>query len=747
MNKSFKTFAGLLLGAAALSAALFGCQKAPEEINPNFDPEKDEVNAAFVLSVSTGSGATKMSASNVQRAGNFLGIDHAKIILFDDGTQPTAFVKSTDGAKALQTYDLGTILSSGAISGGADNASSSSNRVLQLSIPLGADAALFYGKAINSTPGKVQGKMNFDNIDKDPAKTWFGIERRIGDEANLTKYNTTGALMIYAINTIMHTSVGYAASYTCPNNSETYTELPGLSWMTLGHQWEGKYTGGSANNPYNRDTYDGEMVPLAVSMGQAYATFTHINKTDGHNEYRAGSSTAVKAMMLDLYSVISHTAGANPTSPGEANVVRLAAEISKKMKMFFNDNWTYKNMDDLQEAIPAADWTANGFSNAGNLNGYPYTDFGIPEGAAQLAFNSSNDMFSYTNPNKALVTPGKTFDPRKYVYPAELAYYVNSPLWITNKSNLTVNDFPNGTTNWNDQTSTGKWDNTWSIGKVESNTRGVAIRDNVNYGVALLQTNVVYGSETLNDNRQAMTGESDRTFSINDAHFTLRGVLIGGVHPRYDWQFVPRALTQTEKDALVPGTTDQKQYGIFDGVIYDDAVESTIIPTPADKPNYTLVFDNYNYTAGTADVYNDGNQNSVYIALEFVNGGDAFWGRDNLIPAGGVFYLGAKLEVAPKQLTNSEATQTIVWPTDHQIPPIYESGENAGKSKQIPRVFIQDFLTKATFKIGENSLHYAYYNVPNLESSQMSFGLSVDLSWQSGYEYDITFGNNPGPTN
>ena len=136
MNKSFKTFAGLLLGAAALSAALFGCQKAPEEINPNFDPEKDEVNAAFVLSVSTGSGATKMSASNVQRAGNFLGIDHAKIILFDDGTQPTAFVKSTDGAKALQTYDLGTILSSGAISGGADNASSSSNRVLQLSIPL-----------------------------------------------------------------------------------------------------------------------------------------------------------------------------------------------------------------------------------------------------------------------------------------------------------------------------------------------------------------------------------------------------------------------------------------------------------------------------------------------------------------------------------------------------------------------------------------------------------------------------------
>ena len=243
-----------------------------------------------------------------------------------------------------------------------------------------------------------------------------------------------------------------------------------------------------------------------------------------------------------------------------------------------------------------------------------------------------------------------------------------------------------------------------------------------------------------------MTGESDRSFSINDAHFTLRGVLIGGVHPRYDWQFVPRALTETEKSATVPGTTNQKKFGIFDGVIYDDAVESTIIPTPADKPNYTLVFDNYNYTAGTADEYNDGNQNSVYIALEFVNGGDAFWGRDNLIPAGGVFYLGAKLEVAPKQLTNSDP-QTIVWPTDHQIPPIYESGDKAGKSKQIQRVFIQDFLTKATFKIGEHSLHYAYYNVPNLESSQMSFGLSVDLSWQSGYEYDITFGNNPGPTN
>jgi hypothetical protein len=417
----------------------------------------------------------------------------------------------------------------------------------------------------------------------------------------------------------------------------------------------------------------------------------------------------------------------------------LADQAITNVNKFFSDNWSYRDKGTIKTnaGISDDDWNnaTTGFAAADNLNGYPYLDFGIPEGAAQLAFDPSNDMFSYTNPNKALVTPNKTFDPRKYVYAPELTYYVNSPLWVTSKANLSISDFPNGTTAWNNTSTTGKWQGGgWNIGTVESNTRGVAIRDNVNYGVAMLQTMVDFSSDAyssgLQDNREVMTGEPNQTISANDAHFTLRGVLIGGVHPRYNWQFIPRALTAAEQAETVPGST-AKKYGVFDGVIYDDVIPYSGIPTSTTLPNYTLVYDNYNYS-GTA-------QNDVYIALEFVNGGDAFWGRDNLIPQGGVFYLGAKLTVAPKKLDDATVTQTIAWPTDHQIPPI---NETTGASLQVPRVFIQDFLTKATFLIGENSLQYAYYTVPNLESSQMSFGLSVDLSWENGYEYSLEFGAN-----
>lgn len=738
LHRLFNPSTRLLFGAAAMSAALFGCQKAPEEVNPNFDPEKDEVNAAFVMSVATGSSEkTKMAANSVQKANNFLGVDNAQLFLYQTGIQDKApFVSSGDAGKFKEKYDLGAVLTPGAIDP-ALNATEQSNRVLQLSLPLGADAALFYGKVPNSSPGKAQGSMDF-HIDQDPAATWFGVQTRIGDETNVRKYDATGRLMILAINTILATSVGHVDSYTV--KGVVYTDLDPISWEQLGRQWEVNNEG-SGGNPYGRTGTPTPMVELAKSMGQAYATFTHINTGAGFNEYRAGSSRAVKAMIQSLYSVIEHTAGATPLNKDEANVIRLAKAATDEVNKFYSTDWTYKNYDNIHDAVVVTggmteeQWNSL-YSGATDLNGYPYTTYGIPEGAAQLAFDPANNTFSYVNPNKALVTPGRTFDPRKYVYPAELTYYVNSPLWVTSKSDLNVNDFPNGTGPWSNTGTGSKWTvGAWSIDKVISSTRGVAIRDNINYGVALLETNVAFTGGSIKDNRYAMTGgaESDRDIPVANTHFILRGVLIGGVHPRYGWQFVPRALTAEEAAEVIPGTS-QKRFGLFDGVIYDDAIASTGVPTTS--PNYTLVYDNYNYLPDSA-------QNDVYVALEFVNNGDAFWGRDNLIPNGGVFYLGAKLTVAPPKIGET-GTQTISWPSDHQVPPI---NETTGASKQIPRVFIQDFLTKATFRIGTNSLKYAYYSVPDLTSSQMSFGLSVDLSWESGYEYDIEFGPNPGPTN
>ena len=87
---------------------------------------------------------------------------------------------------------------------------------------------------------------------------------------------------------------------------------------------------------------------------------------------------------------------------------------------------------------------------------------------------------------------------------------------------------------------------------------------------------------------------------------------------------------------------------------------------------------------------------------------------------------------------------SITWPTYYEVPPIQGIDDpscpaaDKGKSTRTPRIFIQDFMTSVTFRIGANSLHNAYYSIPDMRSTQMSLGLSVDLKWQQGFTYDIT---------
>lgn len=56
-------------------------------------------------------------------------------------------------------------------------------------------------------------------------------------------------------------------------------------------------------------------------------------------------------------------------------------------------------------------------------------------------------------------------------------------------------------------------------------------------------------------------------------------------------------------------------------------------------------------------------------------------------------------------------------------------------------MFIQDYLTTATFKIGANSLQNAFITVPDLRSTQTSLGLSVDLNWREGLCFEYVFGD------
>ena len=746
-----KIFSFLLVSAAVLAMA--ACQKEQQAAVDTPQDGVKEVTTQFVLNIAAAP-STKMTAEAVQQAGNFRGIQDAKLYTYKSGvTSGTPYILSTNAAQE-KFFDFGNFFAANGLDNSDGNNQSGANetaskRVLQLSIPVGVDAVLFYGKATKAAAATdaAFGATNADatSISGTPGSTVIAAQKILTDGDVVDSYDATARLMIAVINDILRRNVSEATD-------ATFGTLPAVSWAQYGHQYEIEHCG--TDSRYNSTT-PGIAIghPLEEILGKSYYLFTYIlpvNAAAGrpHGEYRAGSSAAMKRMVIDMYRVITAASSATPTNANEANAKRLAKVILDRAALYFNTNTKdeipdgdYMSVDDIKQLLVSSyniysqtEWNTY-FAGAADLNGYPYEDFGVPEGAAQLGFHYegetvggttyARDSLYYYHPNHPLVNPTMTeFEPRKYMYPAELWYYVNSPIRTTS-NDVTIASYPDGITPWNTESN---WTGWTFPGKVEGATRGVAVSNSINYGVAMLKTNVIFkeGIATLQDNRKVITNnvEPNKSIAISNNLFELRGVLVGGVNPRMNWQFTRKFTTG--------------ELSNFDGVIYDHTMASNAVPTPTAPaaPNYTLVYDNYNST-GASGNGTQADQNDVYVALEFVNKGEPFYGRDNLVPTGGVFYLVAKL-VKP----TADQANALPWPADHQIPPIYGvDGETvtspavAGESKKIARVFIQDFVTNATFRINESSLQNAYYSVPDLRASQMSLGLSVDLQWISGLDY------------
>lgn len=172
-------------------------------------------------------------------------------------------------------------------------------------------------------------------------------------------------------------------------------------------------------------------------------------------------------------------------------------------------------------------------------------------------------------------------------------------------------------------------------------------------------------------------------------------MLVGGQPDAVNWQFVNESTTATDRDA----------------VVYDTDLTNISATTTASAVNYTLLLDNWS-TASTG-------QDKVNIAIELENGGQDFYGVDGLIGAGQKFYLVAQLDPAKAGLN------TITFP---------DASKCVYPHTYTTRVFMQDFTTKANLNI--KSLKNAYVTIPDLRSSKLQLGLSVDLSWQSGLVFN-----------
>ena len=317
-----------------------------------------------------------------------------------------------------------------------------------------------------------------------------------------------------------------------------------------------------------------------------------------------------------------------------------------------------------------------------------------------------------------------------FTFPAELTYFANSALRASNYSKE-AKEYPttgswDDNERWDDQTDPGKKD--WAGTEVTADTRAVAMKNKIFYGVSRLQSNVKLGftyDTKLQDNRAALFNDGktlDQSITINNQSFILTGILVGQQPDVVGWNFLSKddQFNKVVYDRILPtGDKTYYTYPEYPTNAYNLSAGSyNFVTTTGTAPNYTLLLDN---------LKSGDTQDDVSVALEFINNtGMDFYGRDNVIPAGGTFYLVGKLKL--------ESTADIDFNTQ------YGTDKNPDYANRIPgfgtkRVFIQDHTTVAHFTIGTDALKKAYNTIPDLRTVQMLFGLTVDMEWRDGITY------------
>ena len=749
--KKQKYYAFMVAIAAIGTTALTACTSDNDVVSDQGKPGKtEEVNVNFVFNVATSNGTTRMTSANAQAttADAFRGITNAYLATFkldQDGKAVTSAATVPS-----RNHSFGTILSAGALSSIPEDDKPSSRRVIELSLETETNALMFWGKAIKTGSDHEQGKITMDIHEDDLSATSFSLLRIVPDRPY-----STGSAHIYKDALLQHEKLMAAVltriirsnvqnkSYEMDGKTLSIESMSWSDYVQVGGE-DGSYTVSQSTVSPFKDAAGNEqpMCALGEKLSRAFATLNTIHP----NELRAGYGEAVAHMVRDLMSTINTVANATAVSIQELVAIDVAQAIKNNVELFFDPDKEYewKDAASIKANLPGVTGV-DAVENDCNLNNFPKT-FNLPLGSVILQFDVEQDAtakngykftYNYRGAVETYAMGGSTqttdaFDPLNYMYPAELCYFGNSPIRVTNET-LVANNYPDGAQVWETESSWSGhgWQNN---GRVLSTTRSVAMRDNIRYGTALLKTQVRYGSAVLEDNNAALqrrwnnvTSESNNQINVtdNDTHFVLTGVLIGGQEPEVGWNYIAKSAT--------PG---------FGTMIYDKVrskiegngeVDYIQIPAAtteenagaASVANYTLLWDNWE------NKNKDKKQRDVYVALEFKNNSRDFFGENNLIRNGATFYIVGKLD-PDEGHSLTDYSDGIQWPTNYALPP-YDADGNSIHQR---RVFIQHYMTSATFVIGKNSLQHALVAVPDLRSSQISLGLSVDLKWQTGLNFN-----------
>lgn len=424
------------------------------------------------------------------------------------------------------------------------------------------------------------------------------------------------------------------------------------------------------------------------------------------------TSPAALLEILNGVAGVANWADADATSElGKLYTKYTSAKAGSANSILLTLQSLYNNLGGFVTGANTADQTvakairtkiADSFTATTGTNGYvtlAYKETGVskypnninlPDGAVELSFNATSKKFAYAATSG--LTGLTTLDAAKICFPASIYYFQSSDLAATAKE-LDSNDWPKTTTNWT--TATAPWlkaENSLADGwtnTVQPTTRTIAMRQNINYGVANLATTVKCGAASLPDNTALdVTDPSEfaGTVAVPADGFTVSGLFIGGQPTKVGFNFQP--------------ATDDA----FDLTIYDNAIPTGIVAKNgvASTANYTIVLPNDK----GRDVAIE--QNKVNVAIELTNNTDKpFRGIDGIIPVGGKFYLVGQLNPEAKKVTGVTN----------------------------PAVFMSDY--KTTLNLNINSLKNAYNTIPDLRSTKLQLGLSVDLEWQAGIQFDV----------
>lgn len=432
-----------------------------------------------------------------------------------------------------------------------------------------------------------------------------------------------------------------------------------------------------------RDASDSES-PHYKALADAYQQFISTS-TAG---VRQGSARAILSTITDLHASVKTVSN---TETGDPKLIADAVLAAIELK--FNIDGTTGAASFKDTPLPTT------------TTAYPQN---LPDGSAILRFNSTSSAFEYTN-GGTIGTATIATAMANFTYPSELTYYCNSALRATS-STVTTSTLPTTSVAWLTE---GNWTG-WTQTAVDASTRAVAMKENITYGVAQLYSTVTSSVYTFTDNANYVTTNdgisgndiADQTIDLSGASDFLKvtGIIIGGQPTAAGYDYLPTsAATDT--------------YAIYDNVDATGSSAGTVIAgnsTTATASYYTLALDNYTSAA---------TQSTVNVAVEFVASKD-FFGKDGLIKAGQSFYLIGALDPT--------AGGDITWAN-------HKSFKDGDAGYNVKRVFIRDAKTTATFTLGANSLKNAYSTIPDLRSTQMVFGLSVDLAWKPGLSFNVNF--------